>query len=299
MTGEHAAEGFETLASGIYLEGLAVDHDRDAVWYSDVIGGGVHGIARDGRRWTFDGERMWTGGIMLNADGAVLSSGQGGIRWNHPDTGAAGWLIDTIDGRPVNGINEMMPDGRGGIYFGTVDIEMIAQGQPARPAAIYHLAADGTARLAAQGLGFANGIMLSANGRRLFYNDTFDGTYAFDVQPDGSLADRRKLRDKYDADGMALDAGGNLLLTGFQSGQLIRLRPDGSELAPIDTPARAITQIRFGGADMRDCYLTTVPADGGDSLKEGKPLTESNSHLLRGRVAVPGMRIEPARFVLQ
>jgi sugar lactone lactonase YvrE len=289
---------FQTLASGIYLEGLAVDHRRDVVWYSDVIGGGIHGVKPDGTPVTsFNEGRMWTGGILLNDDGAVLSSGQGGIMWNNPDTGKSGWLIDRIDGKPVNGINEMMPDGRGGIYFGTVDIEMIEQGQPARPALIYHLAVDGMVRTLAEGLGFANGIMLSPDGKALYYNDTFDGPYAFDVGADGTLSNRRRLKDKYDCDGMALDAEGNLLLTGFQSGHVARISPDGADLSPIDTPAKAITQIRFGG-DGRDFYLTTVPADGGDSLKEGKPLTEKNSFLLRGRAAAPGLMVQPARFKL-
>jgi len=175
---------------------------------------------------------------------------------------------------------------------------MIEQGQPARPALIYHLAVDGTVRVAAEGLGFANGIMLSADGSQLFYNDTFDGTYALDVKADGTLGPRRKLLEKYDADGMALDAEGNLLLTGFQSGHLERIRPDGTVLPPVQTPAKAITQVRFGGADMRDYYLTTVPADGGDSLKEGKPLTEKKSFLMRGRAEVPGMPIALARFTL-
>jgi len=298
MATQAAVGEFETLAAGIYLEGLAVDYARDAVWFSDVIGAGLHGIARDGRTWTCNADRMWTGGIMMNEDGSVLSSGQGGIMWNNPDTGKSGWLIDTIDGERVNGINEMMPDGHGGIYFGTVDIAMIEQGQPARPALIYHLAVDGTVRVAAEGLGFANGIMLSADGSQLFYNDTFDGTYALDVKADGTLGPRRKLLEKYDADGMALDAEGNLLLTGFQSGHLERIRPDGTVLPPVQTPAKAITQVRFGGADMRDYYLTTVPADGGDSLKEGKPLTEKKSFLMRGRAEVPGMPIALARFTL-
>lgn len=289
---------FETLASGIYLEGLVVDFQRDTVWYSDVVGGGVHGIAPDGKTHTFNADRRWTGGIMMNEDGAVLSSGQGGIMWNDPDTGASGWLIDTIDRKRVNGINEMMPDGAGGIYFGTIDIEMIEQGATPRQASIYRLAPDGTVTLLAEGLGLANGIMLSPDGRHLYCNDTFDGTYVFDVQPDRTLGERRKLMGKHDCDGMALDAEGNLLLTGFQSGHLVRIRPDGSELSPLETPAKAITQIRFGGADMRDYYLTTVAADGGDSLKEGKPLTEKNSFLMRGRSESPGMRIEPARFVL-
>ncbi len=55
---------------------------------------------------------------MLNEDGAVFSSGEGGIMRNNFETGQAGWLLDRIDGQPISGVNEMMPDGTGGIYFG-------------------------------------------------------------------------------------------------------------------------------------------------------------------------------------
>lgn len=291
---------FINLASGIYLEGLAVDYDRDLVWYSDVVSGGVRSASFDGApRFTLNPERMWTGGIMMNHCGAVLSSGQGGIMWNDPETCASGWLIDTIGGKPVNGINEMMPDGKGGIYCGSVDIEMIALGQTPRAATIWHIAADGTVRTVAENLGFANGIMMAADGSALFYNDTFDATYAFDILADGTLGPRRKLLDKPDCDGMALDAEGNLWLTGFESGHFERIRPDGARLDPVSTPARAITQIRFGGPDMRDYVFTAVSPEGGESLKEGIPLTARHSHLYRGRSYVPGMRIEPAGFTIR
>ncbi|WP_297494802.1 SMP-30/gluconolactonase/LRE family protein [Acidocella sp.] len=292
-------EIFEKLASGLYLEGLAVDSVRDIVWYSDVIAGGIHGVTPKGQAVTsFNTSRMWTGGILLNECGAILSSGQGGIMWNDPFTGASGWLIDKIDGIPINGVNEMMPDGSGGIYFGTVDIEMIEQGKPPRPAALYRLTVDGEVLPVASGLGFANGIMVSKDYKHLFYNDTFDATYVFKILPDRSLTGRRKLLDKFDCDGMALDENGNLLLTGFRSSSLARLKPDGTSLSPIETPAGAITQVRFGGADMRDMYFTSVPADGGDTLKEGGEITARESFLYRGRSAVAGMPIAPTQFKL-
>lgn len=46
---------------------------------------------------------------MMNADGKVLSSGQGGIKWTDPATGKSGWLVGGI-----SGVNEMVHDGRGG-----------------------------------------------------------------------------------------------------------------------------------------------------------------------------------------
>lgn len=289
---------FEKVASGIYLEGLAVDYERNIVWYSDVIAGGIHGLRPDGSTISFNEGRMWTGGIMVNEDGSVLSTGEGGIMWNNPVTGRSGWLLDRIDGKPINGINEMVPDGTGGIFFGTNDIEMVIKGQATRPTSIYRLTVDGEVLKLADDVHFSNGIMYDPARRQFYCNDTFACTWVFDVQNDLTLTNRRVFLEKEDVDGMALDSEGNVWITGFRSNYLTRLKPDGTPLPPVETPAGSITQIRFGGADMRDYYINSVPADGGDSLKDGVPLTQKNSHMFRGRSEVSGMRIEPACFRL-
>lgn len=289
---------FEPVARGLYLEGLAFDARRGVVWYSDVIAGGVHGVWPDGRVQSLNPERMWTGGITINHDGRVLSSGQGGIMWNDPDSGASGWLLSEIEGQPINGVNEMSPDGAGGLYFGTIDIDAVVRGATPGPSAVWRLTADRRVVQAAEGLTFVNGIMLSGDGRRFFCNDTFVSSYVFDVQADGGLSNRRLLIEKEDVDGMALDAEGNVWVTGFRSSEITRVRPDGSRLAPFPTPGGAVTQIRFGGADLRDVYVTCVPADGGDSLAVGELPTEQRSVLYRGRSDTPGAVIPPARFQL-
>ena len=79
---------FRKIAEGVYLEGLSYDFKRDVVWYSDPLQGGVFGVTPDGiSRGSFNLDRRWTGGVMMNADGSVLSTGPGGIMWNNPDTG--------------------------------------------------------------------------------------------------------------------------------------------------------------------------------------------------------------------
>ena len=188
-----ASPEFTELARGFYLEGLAFDHARQAVWYSDVTGGGIHGVRLDGSKIAvLNPDRMWAGGIMLNHDGAVLSSGRHGIMWNHPERGISGWLIDQIDGTPINGINEMMPDGQGGILFGTIDLDMIVAGKDTRGAALYRLAADrSVTRLAAE-IAFTNGIMFDAERQRLYCNETFRCCWAFDVGADFTLSNRTK-----------------------------------------------------------------------------------------------------------
>lgn len=290
---------FEKIASGLYLEGLAIDHARDVIWYSDVIAGGIHGVKPDGTAvGSFNEGRMWTGGVMMNADGAVLSTGEGGIMWNHPDSGKSGWLLETLDGRPINGINEMMPDGTGGIFFGTNDIEMVIAGEQTRPTELWRLTADRELIRLADGIGFSNGIMFDTERRRFYCNDTFRGTWVFDVTGDLTLENRRLLIEKEDADGMSLDSHGNLWITGFRSGFFTRLSPAGDRIDDYPTPAGSITQLRFGGADGRDVYFNSVPSDGGDTLKEGGEITATNSFLFKGRSDISGLRIEPARFEL-
>ena len=297
--GSLAQGAFEKVAAGIYLEGLAIDRGRDVIWYSDVIAGGIHGVKPDGTKVaSFNPARMWTGGVMMNHDGSVLSTGEGGIMWNDPDTGRSGWLLNAIDGQPINGVNEMAPDGTGGIFFGTNDIEMVIKGEATRPTALYRLTADRVLIKLADGMGFTNGIAYDAGNKRFYCNDTFHCTWAFDVADDLSLSNQRAFLEKEDVDGMALDAEGNLWVTGFRSNFLTRLRPDGTELSRFQTPAGSITQVRFGGRDMRDIYFNSVPADGGDTLKEGGEIVDKNSFLFRGRPDVAGLEIAPARFHL-
>ncbi|PEQ11895.1 gluconolactonase [Novosphingobium sp. PC22D] len=296
---ETAARAFTRLASGVYLEGLAVDHARDLIWYSDVIAGGVHGVRPDGTPVaSLDPDRRWTGGLLVNGDGAVLATGEGGIKWLDPDSGQSGWLLDAIDGKPIAGINEMVPDGRGGIFFGTIDMERVIAGEEPRPVAIYRLTAEREVVLLADGIGFTNGLMYDAQRARFYCNDTFRRAWAFDVGPDLMLSNQRSVCEKEDVDGMTLDAEGNLWITGFRSGHVERIAPDGTVLPRFATPAGAITQLRFGGADMRDIYFTAVPSDGGDTLKEGGEITEANSHLYHCRSDIAGTKFAPPTFRL-
>jgi sugar lactone lactonase YvrE len=295
---ELAVGEYLALAEGIYLEGLAVDHQRGVIGYSDVIAGGIHGVKPDGTRvCSFNESRMWTGGIMMNDDGAVFSTGQGGIMWNNPDTGKSGWLLDTLEGQPINGINEMWPDGTGGIYFGTNDIEYIIEAKDTRGSALYRLTADREVIKMDVDVYFSNGIGYDPGRKKFYCSDTFRKGWQFDVADDLSLTNQQVLLERDDCDGLALDVEGNVWITGFRSpGILRRLRPDGTPLPDVPTPEGSTTQVRFGG-DGRDYYINVVPSDGGDSLKEGKPLA-SASYLYRGRSELPGVLIPPARFTL-
>lgn len=198
-------------------------------------------------------------------------------------------LLEKIDGQPLRGVNEMVPDGQGGIYFGTMDIASMAQGQPLGPSALYRLARDGRVTYLAGDLQFPNGIGVSADGKRLFHNDTRVGTYAYDFLPDGSLGNRTMLLESTDGDGVAIDADGNVWVTGYLSPDLLCLKPDGTIINRIALPGGdGATNLRFGGEDGRDLYVTVVPRDVVEAIIAGTPPTSPRSVLYRGRSDVPG-----------
>ncbi len=279
---------FTSLASGLYLEALAAD-DR-AVWFGDAIGGGAFRLEPDGSTSKFIPERSWYGGLAFNDDGLILASGADGIIWFDPETGARGSLLSEIPGSPFAGTNDLCPDGRGGLYFGSQD-PGIMEGNPPRPSGIYHLDVDGTVRTLTEGLVFTNGIQVSLDGSTLFHNETFNSTFAYPMLPDGSLGERRLLLEKEDCDGMILDAEGNLWIVGYSSGEILRVTPDGEVIGEVPVPGGAVTNIRFGG-DGTELYATSVPFDAGEGLREGILPTEPRSVLYRGHSPILG-RVAP------
>jgi sugar lactone lactonase YvrE len=75
---------------------------------------------------------------------------------------------------------------------------------------------DGRARVVARDLSFPNGIVITPDGNTMIVAETMGHRLtAFDVQPDGALANRRvyaQLPDDVNPDGIALDAEGAVWL---------------------------------------------------------------------------------------
>lgn len=285
----HTSPDFEPLARGFYLEGLLVEGTD--VWFTDVALGGVRRLGSN--QVLLEGRTM-IGGLLMNADGAVLAGGAGGVAWANPKTGAEGMLLEGLDG-----VNEMRPDGRGGMVFGVIDLPAILRSERPGPSAIYHLSADRRLTRLCDGLAFANGLAVSADGATLFFNETFAAVRSFPIHADATLGAPRLLIEKPDCDGLALDAQGDLWVTGFASGEVLRLSPDGAEIGRLPLPGAGSTNVRFGGEDMRDLYVNVVDPAAAQALAKGEPIAAQNAVLYRTRSPVAGAPIQRTAFELQ
>jgi sugar lactone lactonase YvrE len=295
---------FEPIAQGYYLEALLTD--ETTVWYSDVVEGGIRRLAPDGKVDVWLADRRLVGGILLNEDGCVLVSGPGGIVWFNPATNASGVLLDKINeqpmgvpkGQPIPGVNEMRPDGRGGIYFGTVDLPAIVRGEKPGPVGLFRLDVNRNLTRLRDGLVFTNGLSPNPDGSKLYHNESFVGTFVYDVLADGSLGKGTQLLKKPDCDGLALDANGDIWVTGFASNELLRVHADGTIAQRVGLPGDAATNVRFGGADGRDMYVTVVARAAAEALKNGVFPSTKTSVLYRGRSDVAGQKIPRTQFNL-
>jgi sugar lactone lactonase YvrE len=233
-------------------------------------------------------------GIALEPGGsflvAHLGDETGGLLRLHPD-GHCEKVLTEIDGTPLPPSNFPLLDRAGRIWL-TVSTRRIPRAADYRSDAasgFIVLIDNDSARIVADGLGYANELCFSTDGRHAFVNETFGRRLTrFSVGTDGSLAEPYVLwtfgSGDY-PDGLCIDQEGYLWVTSIVSNRVIRIAPDGSaaenvlEDADADHVAAAetayaanamgrphldqqpaatlknISSLAFGGPDLRTAYL--------------------------------------------
>lgn len=114
-------------------------------------------------------------------------------------------------------------------------------------------------RLAAD-MGTTNGIEVSPDGKTLYVNESAQrNVWAFSIAGD-KLKDKRLLKKFPDHgfDGMRCDVDGNLYITRYGKGTVVKLTPAGKVLKEIDVLGARPSNICFGGPDGRTAYVTEV-----------------------------------------
>lgn len=123
------------------------------------------------------------------------------------------------------------------------------------------------------GIVFPNGSVISDNGKTLVVAETFARRLtAFDVNPDGSLSNRRIWADLGDVtpDGICLDAEGAIWIADSGSAQAVRVAEGGEVLSTVKTSQRCFA-LALGGENGKMLYCCTAPSSvAADLLVERK-----------------------------
>lgn len=106
-------------------------------------------------------------------------------------------------------------------------------------------------------LGTANGIEVSPEERTLYVNAS-GNVYAYDLSTEGKISNKRVFATFSDGgmDGMRCDIKGNLYLTRYGMGVVVKISPEGKVLREIALTGKKPSNIAFGGIDGCTAYVT-------------------------------------------
>lgn len=252
------------------------------------LGGGPNGaaIGPDGAVYVCNNGGM---GFVTRDDGITAPHGvpddytTGSIQRVDLKTGAVTVLYTHGDQGKLNGPNDIVFDKDGGFWFtdlGKVHDAVMDQG------ALYYAKADGSMIVRAQHpLITPNGVGLSPDGKTVWVAETMTSrVWGFPIQGPGKLSapvDRwaagnvlGPLPGYQLLDSLAVEAGGKVCVATLVSGGVTAYDPDGS-IEQVKTGDPLTTNLCFGGADMRDVWITS----------SGK------GHLYKGRWPRPGLKL--------
>ena len=125
---------------------------------------------------------------------------------------------------------------------------------------VWRIDAEGKTTRVANEMGTTNGIEVSPNGKHLYVNESVQrNIWVFDIKGD-QLVNKRLLKnfDDHGFDGMRCDRDGNLYVTRYGKGTVVKLSPDGEILKEIYLPGKRPSNLCFGGPDGCTIYVTEV-----------------------------------------
>jgi gluconolactonase len=229
-------------------------------------------------------------GAALGPDGRIYICNHGGVDWIDvqggrlrtgtqradysggsieivdPRTGVVQRLYDRCGDHPLRGPNDLVFDGTGGFWFTDMGKR---RSRDMDLGSVYWATADGSLiREVISGLISPNGIALSPDGQTLYVAETYTGRiWSWSVEAPGQV---RKLdwpspaggalfaspggRARFD--GLAVTQSGALCAAALDLCAILEFRGPGREPIVHPVPDLLVTNLCFGGSDMRTCYAT-------------------------------------------
>ncbi len=280
------------VASGLQFPEGPVAMADGSVLLVEIARGTLSRITADGRVQVVADLRGGPNGAAIGPDGAVYVCNNGGFRWvtqpgdclrpvAQPDdysggriervdlaTGRVERLYEQIDGIALRGPNDIVFDADGGFWF--TDLGKVREREMDRGGVFFARTDGRTANVVAHPAMTPNGVALSPDGRTLYYAETEGARlWAFDVagpgrvnklpwpSPQGARMVVAAPGGHYQRfDSIAVDALGNVLVATLLHGGISVVSPDGSLCSHVPLADKYVTNLCFGGPDLRTLFVT-------------------------------------------
>ena len=244
-----------------FTEGPAVDK-KGNIFFTDQPNNKIWKYDIDGKLSIFMDSAGRANGTYFDRKGnLIVCADEHNQLWKISADGKVKVLLKTLNGKLLNGPNDLWVDKKGGIYFTDpyyqrdywTRTKSELEGQK-----VYYLSNSSLQpEIADESLKKPNGIVGTPDGNYLYVADIGDNKiYKFNIDTDGTLDDRQVFAQQ-GADGITLDERGNLYLAG--KGITI-YNPKGQQIGHIDIPEPWSANVCFGGKNRDVLFITASKA---------------------------------------
>ena len=190
--------------------------------------------------------------------------------------------------------NDMVVDGQGRAYVGDFGFDLHGDLRTRGPeavladhatTAIVRIDPDGSVQVAADGLHFPNGTVITPDGKTLICGETLAAQLtAFDVGADGALSNRRQWASTAPRipDGICLDAEGAVWIANPLGPDCARIGAGGAVLDVVETGELNTFACMLGGPEGKHLFIMAAPTSDDETVS-----TQKLGRILVAEVGVP------------
>ena len=240
-----------------FTEGPAADK-KGNVYFTDQPNNKIWKYDTKGRLTLYMDKAGRSNGMYFDAKGNLLTAAdEKNELWLIDKKKQVTVLVNGVDGKLLNGPNDLWIHPAGGIYFTDPYYQRpwwTRQSSELEGKFVYFLPAGSSNPIAVvTNLKSPNGIIGTPDGKYLYVADIGDSkTYRYTIEADGKLSEE-KLMIKMGSDGMTIDNKGNIYLTG--KGVTI-IDPSGNIIENIPIDAKWTANVTFGGRKNNMLFIT-------------------------------------------
>ncbi len=240
-----------------FTEGPACDAQGN-VFFTDQPNDRIMKWSTDGRLSTFMHPCGRSNGLYFDRAGNLWAcADERNELWCIAPNGTIKVVVKDYEGKLINAPNDLWIRPDGGLYFTDpfYERDYWSRGPMQQSCqGVYFVAPERQKVVRViDDLQQPNGIIGSPDGKRLYVADIKGRkTYAYDIQPDGSLTGKRLFCDM-GSDGMTIDHLGNVYLTG--NGVTV-FNPQGKKIQHIPVSASWTANVCFGGENQATLFIT-------------------------------------------
>ena len=249
------------------------------VWTHDPVTSETRDFRTPGRVCCFATRkgRPWNEVVAAFADGFAFLDLATGVRTD----------IAAVEAElPQTRLNDGRTDRQGRLIAGGMD-----EGGNGSAASVYRLDPDLSVTKLFGGVGCANGTCFSADGRTMWYADSFKGEierFDYDIES-GKVSNRRAIGRTLSPgmpDGSCIDAEDHVWNAVWDGSRIERWSPDGRITQIIELPVKKPTCLAFGGPDLKSLFITSSRLGESAEALAGQPLA---GHLFAVNLDIGGI----------